>query len=160
MVSLANTIIYGFMRNKDRNLKEFINDRLYLMAKCAIDSDATVGFNLPLIDAKKPDNGNFFVSIMNQFKNTDISSKEAEDVIKSMNKEDLDILSKRVDDGSSDSDSDVESDNSSEIAKHLGSEIMKDFRQNMNILFDDIVKKAEKLKKDAETKRKKQEAKK
>ena len=97
---------------------------------------------------------------MNQFKNTDISSKEAEDVINSMNKEDLDILSKRVDDGSSDSDSDVESDNSSEIAKHLGSEIMKDFRQNMNILFDDIVKKAEKLKKDAEAKRIKQEEKK
>jgi len=160
MVSLANTIIYGFMRNKDRDLKEFINDSIYLMAKCAIDSDATVGFNLPLIDAKKPDNGNFFVSIMNQFKNTDISSKEAEDVINSMNKEDLDILSKRVDDGSSDSDSDVESDNSSEIAKHLGSEIMKDFRQNMNILFDDIVKKAEKLKKDAEAKRIKQEEKK
>ena len=90
------------------------------MARCAIDSDATIGFNLPLIEPKKPDNGNFFVSIMNQFKNTDISSKEVENVLKTMSDDDK----KNID----------------------GSKIMKDFRQNINTLFDKIVEEAEKLK--------------
>ena len=71
------------------------------MTKCAIDSDATIGFNLPLIDPKKPDNGNFFVSIMNQFKNTNISTKEAEDALKTMNKKDLEAIVKEYGEGSS-----------------------------------------------------------
>jgi inhibitor of KinA sporulation pathway (predicted exonuclease) len=147
MVSLTNAIIYGFVGGEKFNIEKD-NARLSLMTKCVIDSDATIGFNLPLIDPKKPDNGNFFVSIMNQFKNTDISSKETEEVLKSMNKKDLDVLSKKIDDGSSDSD--VELDNSSEIAKYFGSEIMKNFRQNMSKLFDIIVKKAKKIKDKAE----------
>lgn len=156
MVSLTNAIIYGFVGGEKFNIEKD-NARLSLMTKCVIDSDATIGFNLPLIDPKKPDNGNFFVSIMNQFKNTDISSKEIEEVLKSMNKKDLDVLSKKIDDGSSDSD--VELDNSSEIAKYFGPEIMKNFRQNMSKLFDIIVKKAKKIKDKAEKDRETEAAK-
>jgi hypothetical protein len=121
MISLTNVIIYGFVGNDNTKPIKFNieNDenRLSLMARCAIDSNATIGFNLPLIDPKKPDNGNFFVSIMNQFKNTDINSKEIEKI-----KEDEGI------------DIDV-------------SKLMKDFRQNISTLFDEIIKKAEELKK-------------
>jgi hypothetical protein len=53
MVSLSNAIIYGFIGNNEFKNKED-KSRLSLMARCAIDSDATVGFNLPLIDAKNP----------------------------------------------------------------------------------------------------------
>ena len=151
MVSLTNAIIYGFVGGEKFNIEKD-NNRLSLMTKCAIDSDATIGFNLPLIDPKKPDNGNFFISIMNQFKNTDISSKESEEVLKSMKKEDLDVLSKKI--GDTSSDSDEESDNSSEIAKHLGPELMKNFRQNMSNLFKIIVDKAKKIKEKAEKDRK------
>ena len=151
MVSLTNAIIYGFVGGEKFNIEKD-NNRLSLMTKCAIDSDATIGFNLPLIDPKKPDNGNFFISIMNQFKNTDISSKESEEVLKSMKKEDLDVLSKKI--GDTSSDSDEESDSSSEIAKHLGPELMKNFRQNMSNLFKIIVDKAKKIKEKAEKDRK------
>ena len=127
MISLTNVIIYGFVGNDNTkpikfNIKNDEN-RLSLMARCAIDSDATIGFNLPLIDPKKPDNGNFFVSIMNQFKNTDINSKEIEKI---KNDEGIDI--------------DV-------------SKLMKDFRQNISTLFDEILKKAEELKKEKRNKK-------
>lgn len=161
MVSLCNAVIYGFMGN------DFdINDaRLELMTKCAIDSDATVGFNLPLIDPKKPDNGNFFVSIMNQFKSADISSKEVEDAAKSLSEDEIKKISqvrddKKDDDSEKDdSKNDKESDkdevaadpkNISEFAKEFGPLVMKDFRQNMTNLFDMIVTKAEKIKEDAQ----------
>ena len=123
MVSLTNAIIYGFVGGEKFNIEKD-NARLSLMTKCAIDSDATIGFNLPLIDPKKPDNGNFFVSIMNQFKNTDVSSKELESVLETMSDDDK----KNID----------------------SSKIMKDFRQNMSKLFDIIVKKAKKIKDKAE----------
>ena len=135
------------------------------MTKCAIDSDATVGFNLPLIDPKKPDNGNFFVSIMNQFKSADISSKEVEDAAKSLSEDEIKKISqvrddKKDDDSEKDdSKNDKESDkdevaadpkNISEFAKEFGPLVMKDFRQNMTNLFDMIVTKAEKIKEDAQ----------
>ena len=161
MVSLCNAVIYGFMGN------DFdINDaRLELMTKCAIDSDATVGFNLPLIDPKKPDNGNFFVSIMNQFKSADISSKEVEDAAKSLSEDNIKKIS-QVWNGKQDEDSekddskdDKKSDkdevaadpkNISEFAKEFGPMVMKVFRQNMTNLFDLIVTKAKKIKEDAQ----------
>ena len=134
MVSLTNAIIYGFVGGEKFNIeKDNANARLSLMTKCAIDSDATIGFNLPLIDPKKPDNGNFFVSIMNQFKNTDVSSKELESILETMSDDDK----KNID----------------------SSKIMKDFRQNMSKLFDIIVKKAKKIKDKAEKDRKAEAAK-
>lgn len=132
MVSLTNAIIYGFVGGEKFNIEKD-NERLSLMTKCAIDSDATIGFNLPLIDPKKPDNGNFFVSIMNQFKNTDVSSKEVESVLETMSDDDK----KNID----------------------SSKIMKDFRQNMSKLFDIIVKKAKKIKDKAEKDREAEAAK-
>jgi hypothetical protein len=163
MVSLCNAVIYGFMGNSF-NIEK--NDaRLTLMTKCAIDSDATVGFNLPLIDPKKPDNGNFFVSIMNQFKSADISSKEVEDAAKSLSEDNIKKIS-QVWNGKQDEDSekddskdDKKSDkdevaadpkNISEFAKEFGPMVMKDFRQNMTNLFDLIVTKAKKIKEDAQ----------
>ena len=164
MVSLCNAVIYGFMGELFDIEK---NDaRLTLMTKCAIDSDATVGFNLPLIDPKKPDNGNFFVSIMNQFKNADISSKEVEDAAKSLSEDNIKKIS-QVWNGKKDEDSekddtkndDKKSDNDevaadpkniSEFAKEFGPKVMKDFRQNMTNLFDLIVTKAKKIKEDAQ----------
>ena len=175
MVALSNAVIYGFMGDKF-NI-EGNDSRLSLLTKCAIDSDATIGFNLPLIDPKKPDNGNFFVSIMNQFKGTDISSDEVEEAVKSMSKEEIEVIEKEW--SGDKEESNVEDDNNeetntddkktekvtadpkdqSEFAKQFGPMVMKDFRQNMTKLFDIIVKKADKLKEDAQKEREAEAAK-
>lgn len=145
MIALSNAIIYGFM-GKEFDIEKN-NARLSLMTKCAIDSDATIGFNLPLIDPKKPENGNYFVSIMNQFKNENISSKEVEDAAKSLSNEEIkDIMKALEKNGKNDKDMPVEP---VEFAKELGPMIMKDFRQNMAKLFDIIVNKAKELKEKA-----------
>jgi hypothetical protein len=127
MVSLSNAIIYGFIGNNEFKYKED-KSRLSLMARCAIDSDATVGFNLPLIDAKNPKNGNYFVSIMNEFKNNDISSKEIKDILENI------------------TDNNVKKIITTKICGDDGSKLMKTFRQNINTLFDDILKEAEEIK--------------
>ena len=143
MISLTNSIIYGFVGDKFDITKK--NEIISLMAKCAIDSDATVGFNLPLIDPKKPDNGNFFVSIMNQFKNENISSKEIDDTVKLfIDNGEIDKLKEEWDEGK---EKDTEND---AFGKKISSDIMKNFRQNMSKLFDFIVKKANKIKEKAE----------
>ena len=142
MVSLSNAIIYGYVGKQQFDI-ENKNDRLSLMTKCAIDSDATIGFNLPLIDPKKPDNGNFFLGIMNQFKNVDISSKEVDDVIKHMGKNEI----KKIINWWNKNKGKIK--DQSEFIKQFGSIMMKDFRQNMNELFDIIVKKANELKQNA-----------
>ena len=143
MISLTNSIIYGFVGDKFDITKK--NEIKSLMAKCAIDSDATVGFNLPLIDPKKPDNGNFFVSIMNQFKNENISSKEIEDTVKLfIDNGEIDKLKEEFDEGK---EKDTEND---AFGKKISSDIMKNFRQNMSKLFDIIVKEANKIKEKAE----------
>jgi hypothetical protein len=163
MVSLSNAVIYGFM-GKKFNIEN--NDaRISLLTKCAIDSDATIGFNLPLIDSQKPDNGNFFVSIMNQFKSENISSKEVEDAVKSMTKDEIEAVekewggsngeekdgedSKENNNNSSDDKKEkvtADPKDQSEFAKQFGPMVMKEFRQNMTNLFDIIVKKAQEIK--------------
>jgi hypothetical protein len=148
MVSLSNAIIYGFMGDKFK----IDDNRLSLLTKCAIDSDATIGFNLPLIDPNKPENGNFFASIMNQFKNSDISSKEVEDAAKSITNEEKKSIMK-VYSGKD------EVDDISNFTKEFGSMIMKDFRQNMTKLFDAIVSKANDIKEKAKKEREAEEAK-
>ena len=176
MVSLSNAVIYGFM-GKDFNIES--NDaRLSLLTKCAIDSDATIGFNLPLIDPKKPDNGNFFVSIMNQFRSENISSKEVEDAAKSLSEEEIKQISKVWNEDGSESNESEENDSESnesnnnekeevaadpknieEFAKEFGPMVMKDFRQNMSNLFDIIVKKAKEIKDNAQKEREAEAAK-
>ena len=173
MIALSNAIIYGF-RGKDFDIEK--NDaRLTLLTKCAIDSDATIGFNLPLIDPKKPDNGNFFVSIMNQFKSADISSKEVEEAAKSITVEEAESIlklwnNKQEDEGGSEEENsenneggnekkDAEQVTPEDIAKEFGPMVMKDFRNNMTNLFDIIVKKANEIKEEAAKKREAEAAK-
>ena len=149
MVALSNAIIYGFMGNQFNIEKN--NARLSLLTKCAIDSDATIGFNLPLIDPKKPDNGNFFVSLMNQFKSAEISSKEVEDAAKSITNEEIKSIMK-VWTGEKEGENETPQD-PAEFAKEFGPMVMKDFRQNITKLFDIIVTKAKKLKEKAQKER-------
>ena len=181
LVSLTNAIIYGYV-GKKFNI-ETNEARLSLMTKCAIDSDATIGFNLPLIDDSKPDNGNFFVSIMNQFKSANISSQEVEDVVLSMTPEELkklyDVWNKKNEESSADSNEENNKDDGAkeddkkevtadpknheefakEFAKIFGADMMKSFQGNMKTLFDLIVKKAEEIKKKAEKEREAEAAK-
>lgn len=148
MVSLSNAIIYGFMGEDKFDIK---NDkyRLPLMTKCAIDSDATIGFNLPILD-DKPENGNFFVRIMHEFKDTKISSEEVKNVVNNTlsDKEKIATLKamKLYKKGLTDKEI---------ISKfdEWGKDKMKEFRQNMTELFDFIVKEAKRLKEEAEAAR-------
>ena len=165
MIALSNAIIYGFM-GKDFNIEG--NDaRLSLLTKCAIDSDATIGFNLPLIDDNKPDNGNYFVSIMNQFKSENISSQEVIDAAESLSEEEIKTISKikseKAAEESEENDSTekttekdagaADQKDLDEFVKEFGPMVMKDFRQNMTNLFDLIVKKAKEIKAKAEKER-------
>jgi hypothetical protein len=152
MISLTNSIIYGFVGDKFDITKK--NEIISLMAKCAIDSDATVGYNLPLIDPKKPDNGNFFVSIMNQFKNENISSKEIDDTVKLfIDNGEIDKLKEEWDEGK---EKDTEND---AFGKKISSDIMKNFKQNISTLFDLIIDEAKRLKEKAEKDREAEAAK-
>ena len=152
MVSLSNAIIYGFMG--DAFKIEGNDARLSIMTKCAIDSDATIGFTLPLINPKKPDNGNFFVSIMNNFKSDDISSDEVVSAADKLTEKDLKIISTKMNDNSDDNSKD-ETKNREEFIKSWGSDVMKQFRQNITKLVDDLVQKANEIK---ETTKKQREA--
>lgn len=152
MISLSNAVLYGFVGD-EFNIKND-NARLSLMTKCAIDSDATIGFNLPLIDPKKPDNGNYFVSIMNQFRSADISSQEVEDAIGMMTKEELKDIKLIWDDKKKSKEMSLE-----EFAKEFGSDLMKAFRQNMSNLFDMIVSKSKQIKEEVQKAREAEAAK-
>ena len=151
MVALSNAVIYGFMGG---NFK-IDDDILSLLTKCAIDSDATIGFNLPLIDASKPENGNFFVSIMNQFRNTDVSSKEIDSVVKTTNDKEKKLILKAWKKYKKNG---TDEDALAEFAD-WGKNQMKEFKNNMAILFDDIVKKAKELKEKAQKERESEAAK-
>jgi hypothetical protein len=139
MISLANAIVYGFVGDKF----DIDEVRLSLMTKCAIDSDATIGFGLPLMDNAKPELGNYFVSIMHTFKSQDISSKEVTAVVKSMDPNAIKKLQNNDKDYSS-----IE-----EFAKDFGPDTMKTFRQNMSKLFDTILNKAKEIKEKAQKER-------
>lgn len=147
MVGISNAVMYGFFGEEKFKIDD---NRLSILTKCAIDSDATIGFNLPLIDAKKPENGNFFVSIMNQFKGDNISSKDVETAVKSTDVKEL----KKIAQGEN-----IKVGKDTDFVKELIPIIMKDFRQNMAELFDKIVKEAGKLKDKSEAKRKAEAAK-
>ena len=145
MMSLSNAVLYGFVGDKFKIKSD--KERILLMTKCAIDSDATIGFNLPLIDSKKPDNGNYFVSIMNQFRSADISSKEVDDAIEMMSKQELKDIKSIWGDGDEKKSKEMSLE---EFAKEFGPELMKTFRQNMSNLFDMIVSESKKIKEDAQ----------
>ena len=152
MVSLSNVIIYGFAGDAF-NIEK--NDaRLSLITKCVIDSDATIGFNLPLIDDKKPDNGNYFVSIMNKLKDAEINANEVEDATNKMTEKELkNIKSVFKKNG------EKEYKSIKDFAESFGSVIMKEFRQKISNLFDMIVKKANEIKEEVAKKREQDAAK-
>ena len=154
MMSLSNAVLYGFVGDKFKIKND--EARLSLMTKCAIDSDATIGFNLPLIDPKKPDNGNYFVSIMNQFRSADISSQEVDDAIKMMSKQELKDIKSIWGDGDDKKSKEMSLD---EFAKEFGPDLMKAFRQNMSNLFDMIVSKSKQIKEEAQKAREAEAAK-
>jgi hypothetical protein len=161
MIAISNAVIYGFMGDK---FKIDSNEaRLSLLTKCAIDSDATIGFNLPLIDDSKPDNGNFFVSIMNQFRSEKISSDEVKKAVESMSKSELKKLLKewKIKGEANDKKDDKlpNPKDQENFAKKFGSMVMKDFVQNMSKLFDNIVQTAKKIKADAQKEREAEAAK-
>lgn len=154
MMSLSNAVLYGFVGDKFKIKSD--EARLSLMTKCAIDSDATIGFNLPLIDSKKPDNGNYFVSIMNQFRSADISSQEVDDAIEMMSKQELEDIKSIWGDGNEKKAKEMSLE---EFAKEFGPDLMKAFRQNMSNLFDMIVSKSKQIKEEVQKAREAEAAK-
>ena len=132
IIGIFNALIYGFVGGKF----DIDDDRLSILAKCAIESDATIGFNLPLIEPDKPENGNFFVSIMNQFKSDNISSKEVDDAIKTITKKEVKTIATN----------EYNIKNVNNFSKKFSADIMKFFRQNMTELFDKIIEKANEIK--------------
>lgn len=167
MVSIVNAIIYGYIGSKFDIANSDDDARLSLMTKCAIDSDATIGFNLPLIDIKKPENGNFYTDMMKDFSSKSVSSREVVDVVKNMTDEEVkklyDLWNSKNDESkekTEDNELDPKNDEFAiEFANVYGSDMMKDFKKNMKTLFDLIVKKAEEIKKKAEKEREAEAAK-
>ena len=152
MVSIVNAIIYGYIGSKFDIAN---NDaRLSLMTKCAIDSDATIGFSLPLIDINKPENGNFYTNIMKEFSSGNVSSEEVVQVVENMTTEEIkklyDLWNSKNDESKDKKEDNKLDPKSKEFAKEFadvyGSDMMKDFRNNMKTLFDMIIKKAEEIK--------------
>ena len=152
MVSLSNVIIYGFAGDAF-NIEK--NDaRLSLITKCVIDSDATIGFNLPLIDNKKPDNGNYFVSVMNKLKDAEINAEEVENATNKMTERELNNIKSVFKKNGENGEKEVkEYKTIKDFAKSFGSDIMKQFRQNISNLFDMVVKKANEIKEEVAKKR-------
>lgn len=155
MVALSNAVIRGYMGEEFDIVGN--ESRISILTKCAIDSDATVGFNLPLIDPTKPDNGNIFVGVMNQFVKGNVTSDEFVSVANATSKAEKVLIVKEIGDYDKEKDTDDKSLNA-KIDK-WGKKKMSEFKQNMTKLFDEILKKAKEIKDAAETQRKKEAAK-
>ncbi len=145
LISLSNAVIYGFM-GKEKFDIEKSSEILSLMSKCAIYSDATIGFNLPLMDPKNPDDGNFFVSIMDKFKNANINSQEVEDAVNTMSNKDLkSVLNVFYKNSGVSDEEEITPEEGKKFAKEFSSKVTKDFRQNMSTLLDTVIENAYKL---------------
>lgn len=148
MVALSNAIIYGFVNSDGKKID--INDNvLKLLTKCAIDSDATIGFNLPLLDANKPENGNLFVSIMNQFRESDVNSDEIKNIVDATSENERILVLKAFKLYKKDND-DKEN---LKIFIDWAKDRMDNFKKNMTDLFKKIQDKATKIKEKAEKER-------
>ena len=124
-------------------------DVLELLTKCAIDSDATIGFNLPLLDANKPENGNLFVNIMNQFRESDVNPDEIKNIVDATSEKERILVLKAF--------KEYKKDNSDEenlkIFTDWAKVKMDDFKKNMADLFKKIQDKATQIKEEAEKER-------
>lgn len=153
MVALSNAIIYGFVGDEKFDIKGNENI-LTLLTKCAIDSDATIGFNLPLLDANKPENGNLFVSIMNQFRESDVSSDEIKNIVDATNEKERILVLKAFKKYKKDS-SDEEN---LDIFKDWAKDKMDKFKSNMGELFKLILDRAKQIKEEAQKEREEEAA--
>jgi hypothetical protein len=152
MIALANAVIYGFVGGDVFDIKKDDSSILTLLTKCAIDSDATIGFNLPLLDPKKPDNGNFFVNVMGELKGSDIKSNEIKAAIESLSGKESFKLFKNSTSVKNYNTQEV-SKYKAELVKKYSPTLMKNFKKNMDDIFDLILKRAKDLKEDAAKKR-------
>ena len=154
MVALSNAIIYGFVGDEKFNIKDNTNV-LTLLTKCAIDSDATIGFNLPLLDANKPENGNLFVNIMNQFRESDVNPDEIKNIVDATSEKERILVLKAF--------KKYKKDNSDEdnlkIFTDWAKVKMDDFRKNMGDLFKDIQDRANQIKEETQKEREAEAAK-
>ena len=154
MVALSNAIIYGFVGDKKFNIKDNTNV-LTLLTKCAIDSDATIGFNLPLLDANKPENGNLFVNIMNQFRESDVNPDEIKNIVDATSEKERILVLKAFKKYKKDNSDKENLDLFIDWAKGK----MDDFKKNMVDLFKKIQDKATKIKEKAKKDREAEAAK-
>ena len=142
MVALSNAIIYGFVGKEKFDIKNVIT----LLTKCAIDSDATIGFNLPLLDANKPENGNLFVSIMNQFRESDVNPDEIKNIVDATSEKERILVLKAFKKYKKDNSDKENLDLFIDWAKGK----MDDFKKNMADLFKDIQDRATQIKEKAQ----------
>lgn len=154
MVALSNAIIYGFVNTDDKEIK-IDDDVLNLLARCAIDSDATIGFNLPLLDAKKPENGNLFVNIMNQFRTSDVNSDEIKNIVDATSEKERILVLKafnlyKKDNGDKEN---------LKIFIDWAKDRMDDFKKNMADLYKKIHDKATQIKEETKKERETESAK-
>lgn len=70
-VGFAYAIAYGILTKTYPFDELFTDDVFNLLARCAISSDETIGYGFPLMDEKKPDDGNIFAAVIEQMKNSD-----------------------------------------------------------------------------------------
>lgn len=148
MVALSNAIIYGFVGDEKFKIKDN-TDVIQLLTKCAIDSDATIGFNLPLLDAKKPENGNLFVSIMNQFRQSDVNPDEIKNIVGATSEKERILVLKAFKQYKKDN-GDKEN---LKIFIDWAKGRMDDFKNNMAGLFKDILDSAKQIKEKAQKER-------
>lgn len=153
MVALSNAIIYGFVNSDDKKI-DINDDVLELLTKCAIDSDATIGFNLPLLDANKPENGNLFVSIMNQFRESDVNPDEIKNIVDATSDKERILVLKAFNKYKKDN-SDKEN---LKLFIDWAKGKMEDFKNNMADLFKDILDKANQIKEEAKKEREENES--
>ena len=148
MIALSNVVIYGFVGDEKFNIKDNKNI-LTLLTKCAIDSDATIGFNLPLLDAEKPENGNLFVSIMNQFRESDVDPKEIKNIVDATSDNERILVLKALDKYNKNNDDKENLDIFTDWAKNE----MDKFKKNIGKLFELILEKAKQIKEKAKKER-------
>ena len=64
MIGISRALTYAITGEKD----VLDDNTIELLARCAIDSDRTIGYGIPLYDVKKPKDGNIFCVILQTLK--------------------------------------------------------------------------------------------
>ena len=142
---ISFVVVYGIKGAKYIGGKD--DDVVSLISKCAIDSDATIGFSLPLIDDKKPENGNVFVSILNKLRDAEIDVKYLEEITKTMSDEEKKSLAKNHDG------------DFSKFLKSRSDKLTTLIKQHISKLSQSALELAKKIKEDAKKKREAEAAK-